>query len=183
LSVISIARDSGGDKKMAGKVNPIPAGYHSVTPYLVVKDGNGALEYYKQAFGATEMNRMAGPDGRIMHAEFKIGDSMLMLSDEVGPNRSPQSLGGTPVSIFLYVEDVDSVFKQAVNAGAKADMPPEDMFWGDRFGKLTDPSGHQWALATHIEDVAPEEMGKRAQAAMAQMSQAAGQASGAGAGS
>jgi PhnB protein len=159
---------------MAGKVNPVPAGYHTVTPYLVVKGGSEAIDYYKQAFGATGVVRMDAPDGRIMHAEFKIGDSMIMLAEEMGPNRSPQSLGGSPVSIFLYVEDVDSVFNQAVNAGAKADMPPQDMFWGDRFGKLTDPFGHQWALATHIEDVAPEEMGKRAQAAMTQMAQGAG---------
>ena len=162
---------------MAGKVNPVPAGYHTVTPYLVVKGGSEALDYYKQAFGATGINRMDAPDGKIMHAEFKIGDSMVMLSEEMGPNRSPQSLGGSPVSIFLYVEDVDSVFNQAVKAGAKPDMPPQDMFWGDRFCKLTDPFGHLWALATHVEDVAPEEMGKRAQAAMAQMSQGAGQAS------
>ncbi|HEX3685324.1 MAG TPA: VOC family protein [Bryobacteraceae bacterium] len=162
---------------MAGKVNSIPAGYHTVTPYLVVKGASDALDYYKQAFGATGINRMDAPDGRIMHAEFKIGDSIIMLSEEMGPNRSPQSLGGSPVSIFLYVEDVDSVFNQAVKAGAKPDMPPQDMFWGDRFGKLTDPFGHLWALATHVEDVAPEEMGKRAQAAIAQMSQSAGQAS------
>ncbi|HTU46426.1 MAG TPA: VOC family protein [Bryobacteraceae bacterium] len=162
---------------MAGKVNPVAAGYHTVTPYLVVKGGNQALEYYKKAFNATDAKVMSDPGGRIMHAEFKIGDSMVMLSEEMGPNRSPQSLGGSPVSIFLYVEDVDSVFKQAVDAGAKPDMPPQDMFWGDRFGKLTDPFGHLWALATHIEDVAPEEMGKRAQDAMAQMAQGAGQTS------
>lgn len=165
---------------MAGKVNAIPPGYRSVTPYLVVNDGKGALEYYKQAFGATDVVAMNGPGDKIGHAEFKIGDSMIMLADEMGPNRSPKSLGGSPVSIFLYVEDVDSVFNQAVSAGAKANMPPQDMFWGDRFGKLTDPFGHEWALATHIEDVAPEEMKERAEKAMAQMSQGAGQASGAG---
>ena len=162
---------------MASKVNPVPPGYHTATPYLVVKNGAKALDYYQEAFGATGVTRMDAPDGRIMHAEFKIGDSMIMLSEEMGPNRSPESLGGSPVSIFLYVEDVDSVFNQAVKAGAKADMPPQDMFWGDRFGKLTDPFGHLWALATHIEDVAPEEMGKRAQEAMAKMAQGAGQAS------
>jgi PhnB protein len=145
---------------MAGKVNPIPSGYHSVTPYLVVNDASRAIEYYKQAFKAKETVRMAGPGGKIGHAELKIGDSMLMLSDEMGGNRSPQSLGGSPVSIFLYVENVDSVFNEAVKAGAKGDAPPQDMFWGDRFGKLTDPFGHQWALATHVEDVAPEEMKK-----------------------
>ena len=159
---------------MPTKANPIPKGYHTVTPYLVVKNAKAALDYYKKAFGATATVSIDDPSGRVMHAEFKIGDSMVMLSDEVGPNKSPQTLGGSPVSIFLYVEDVDSVFDQAVNAGAKADMPPQDMFWGDRFGKLTDPFGHYWALATHIEDVAPEEMGKRAQEAMAKMAQGQG---------
>jgi PhnB protein len=161
---------------MAGKVNAIPPGYHSITPYLVLNEASRAIEFYKQAFGAKEVNRMAGPGGKIGHAELKIGDSMVMLSDEMpgSGNRSPQSLGGSPVSMFMYVENVDSVFNQAVKAGAKADMPPQDMFWGDRFGKLTDPFGHSWALATHIEDVAPQEMEKRAQAAMAQMAQGAG---------
>jgi PhnB protein len=160
---------------MAGKVNAIPSGYHSLTPYLVVNDASRAIDFYKQAFGAKETVRMAGPGGKIGHAELKIGDSMLMLSDEMpgSGNRSPQSLGGSPVSVFMYVENVDSVFDQAVKAGAKADKPPEDMFWGDRFGHLTDPFGHLWAIATHIEDVAPEEMRKRAQAAMAQMAQGA----------
>jgi PhnB protein len=160
---------------MAGKVNPIPQGYHSVTPYLVVSDGSRAIEYYKRAFGASAVVQMPGPGGKIGHAELKIGDSMIMLSDEMPGNRSPQSLGGSPVSIFLYVENVDSVFNEAVKAGAKADMPPQDMFWGDRFGKLTDPFGHSWALATHIEDVAPEEMKKRSQAYMEQMSKGAAQ--------
>jgi PhnB protein len=162
---------------MAGKVNAIPSGYHTLTPYLVVNDASRAIEFYKQVFGAKETVRMAGPGGKIGHAELKIGDSMLMLSDEMpgSGNRSPQSLGGSPVSVFMYVENVDSVFDQAVKAGAKADKPPEDMFWGDRFGHLTDPFGHLWAIATHIEDVAPEEMRKRAQAAMAQMAQGAGQ--------
>jgi PhnB protein len=146
-----------------------------VTPYLVVNDASRAIEYYKQAFKAKETVRMAGPGGKIGHAELKIGDSMLMLSDEMGGNRSPQSLGGSPVSIFLYVENVDSVFNEAVKAGAKGDAPPQDMFWGDRFGKLTDPFGHQWALATHVEDVAPEEMKKRSEAFMAQMAQGAAQ--------
>ena len=160
---------------MAGKVNAIPSGYHSLTPYLVVNDASRAIDFYTQAFGAKETVRMGGPGGKIGHAELKIGDSMLMLSDEIpgSGTRSPQSLGGSPVSVFMYVENVDSVFDQAVKAGAKADKPPEDMFWGDRFGHLTDPFGHLWAIATHIEDVAPEEMRKRAQAAMAQMAQGA----------
>jgi PhnB protein len=157
------------------KVQPIPAGYHTVTPYLVVSDAARAIEFYKQAFGANELFRMGGPEGRIGHAELKIGDSVIMLSDEMMGNRSPQSFGGSPVSIFMYTENIDSTFNQAVSAGAKSDMPPADMFWGDRFGKLTDPFGHQWALATHIEDVAPEEMEKRARAAAAQMSQSAAQ--------
>ena len=162
---------------MAGKVNAIPPGYHSITPYLVVNEASRAIEFYKQAFGAKETVRMGGPGGKVGHAELKIGDSMLMLSDEMpgSGTRSPQSLGGSPVSIFMYVENVDSVFNQAVKAGAKADMPPQDMFWGDRFGALTDPFGHLWGLATHIEDVAPEEMKKRAEAFAAQMSQSAAQ--------
>lgn len=158
---------------MAAQVKKIPAGYHSVTPYLVVSDAAGAIDFYKRAFGASELARMGAPGGKIGHAELKIGDSMIMLSDEMMGNRSPQTLGGSPVSIFLYVEDVDSVFNKAIEAGAKQDTPPTDMFWGDRFGRLTDPFGHAWALATHIEDVAPDEMKKRTQAAMAQMTQAA----------
>lgn len=162
---------------MAGQVKPIPAGYHSITPYLVVSDGNRALEFYKQAFGATEIHRMAGPGGKIGHAEFKIGDSIIMLSDEMpgGQTQSPQSLGGSPVGLFLYVENVDSAFNQAVKAGAKGDMPPQDMFWGDRYGKVTDPFGHQWSLATHVEDVAPQEMERRAKEWMSKMAQTAGQ--------
>lgn len=160
---------------MAAQVKRIPDGYHSATPYLVVRDAARAIDFYKQAFGASELVRMGAPEGKIGHAELKIGDSMIMLSDEMMGNRSPQTLGGSPVSIFLYVEDVDSVFNQAVNAGAKSDASPTDMFWGDRFGKLTDPFGHVWSIATHIEDVAPEEMRKRAKAAMAQMAQAAAQ--------
>lgn len=151
---------------MAGKVQAIPQGYHSLTPYLVVRDGVRAIDFYKQSFGATELSRMAGPDGKIAHAELKIGDSIFMLSDEMMGNRSPQSLGGSAVSIFLYVDDVDSVFNRAVSAGAKSDMLPADMFWGDRYGKLTDPFGHLWGIATHIEDVAPAEMEKRAREAM-----------------
>ena len=162
---------------MAGKVNPIPKGYHSVTPYLVLDDASRAIEFYKKAFGAQEIMRMQGPPGKIAHAEIKIGDSPVMISDEMpgASDRSPKSLGGSGVGIFLYVDDVDSVFKQAVSAGAKSEMAPEDMFWGDRFGKLVDPFGHHWALATHIEDVAPEDMEKRGKEAMAKMAQAAGQ--------
>jgi PhnB protein len=155
---------------MAGQVKPVPPGYHTVTPYLTLSDAASAIDFYKQAFGATEVVRMNGPDGKIGHAEIKIGDSMLMLADECPGSaaRSPQSLGGSTAGIFLYVDNVDAVFDTAVKAGAKVDLPLTDMFWGDRYGKLSDPFGHQWALATHIEDVAPEEMEKRMRAAMPQ---------------
>ena len=154
---------------MPAKVQPIPQGYHSVTPYITVKDAARAIDFYKRAFGAKEIMRMDGPDGKIPHAELKIGDSMVMLADEMPGNnaKSPQSLGGTTIGIFVYTEDVDHMFKQAVSAGAKVDMPLDDMFWGDRYGKLTDPFGHTWSLATHKEDVAPEEMKRRAKEAMA----------------
>jgi len=157
---------------MANKVAPIPPGHHTATPYLTLDDSARAIDFYKKAFGAQEIMRMQGPDGKIGHAEIKIGDSVVMLSDEMGGgNRAPKSLGGTTAGIFLYVEDVDSVYKRAVDAGAKADMPPADMFWGDRFGRLTDPFGHTWAMATHTEDVAPEEMRTRMQKEMAKRGQ------------
>jgi len=152
-------------------VQPIPAGYHTVTPYLVVNDAARAIEFYKRAFDATERVRMDGPQGKIGHAELQIGDSMLMLGDEMPGSqiRSPQSLGGSPVGIFLYVKDVDASFQKAVEAGAQVVMPLDDMFWGDRYGKLKDPFGHEWSMATHKEDVAPAEMKKRMQEAMAKM--------------
>ena len=158
---------------MPGQVQPIPKGYHSVTPYLTVNNGAAAIEFYKKAFGAQEVVRMDGPPGKIGHAELRIGDSVVMLADEFpgAGSRSPQSLGGTCAGIFLYVQDVDKAFQQAVDAGAKVEMPLADMFWGDRYGKLSDPFGHSWSLATHKEDVAPEEMKKRAQKAMAEMAQ------------
>jgi len=152
---------------MAGKVKPVPEGYHTVTPYLIVKGAAGAIEFYKKAFGATELLRMPDPSGKIGHAEIKIGDSPIMLADEF-PERgvlSPQTIGGSPVSILLYVENVDVLFKQAVAAGAKVTRPLQDQFYGDRMGGLTDPFGHQWHVATHVEDVAPEELKKRAAAA------------------
>jgi PhnB protein len=148
---------------MAAK--PIPDGYHSVTPYLVVKNAANALEFYKKAFGATELMRMPGPNGKIMHAEIKIGDSIVMLADETPEmgHKSPQSLGGTPVSILLYVKDVDTQFKQALAAGATSQRPVEDQFYGDRMGTLVDPFGHIWSVGTHKEDVTPQEMEKRHQ--------------------
>ncbi len=153
---------------MAKHVSPIPRGYHTATPYLSVRNAAQALEFYKRAFGAEEVMRMNGPQGTVSHAEIKIGDSIVMIAEESASNglRSPQSLGGSTVSIFLYLNDVDATFKQAVSAGAKSQQPLADMFWGDRYGRLTDPFGHSWSLATHIEDVAPEEMQRRAQEAM-----------------
>lgn len=158
---------------MPAKAQPIPQGYHSVTPYLTVKDAARAIDFYQRAFGAKEVMRMNGPEGKITHAELKIGDSVIMLADEMPGNnaKSPQSLGGTTVGIFLYTEDVDHSFKQAVSAGARVEMALDDMFWGDRYGKVSDPFGHSWSLATHKEDVAPEEMRKRAKEAMAKMGQ------------
>ncbi len=152
---------------MANAVKPIPDGYHTVTPYLIIKGAAQAIDFYKKAFGATELFRMAQPDGKIGHAEIKIGDSPIMLSDEV-PEMGylgPQTLGGTPVSILIYVEDVDSVFSQSIAAGAQEQRPVEDKFYGDRGGSLVDPFGHVWHIATHTEDVSPEEMEKRAAAA------------------
>ena len=154
-------------------VQAVPSGYAGVTPYLIIRGAARALEFYKKAFGATELMRFPGPGGTIGHAEIKIGDSPIMLADEMpgAGNRAPKTLGGTTVGVFLYVNDVDSSYKQAVDAGAKADKPPADMFWGDRFGQLTDPFGHSWSMATHKEDVAPAEMRKRMQQQMAQMGQ------------
>ena len=155
------------EKVMANKVKAVPEGYHTATPYLIVSSGANAIEFYKKAFGATESLRMAQPDGRIGHAEIKIGDSVIMLADE-NPQmgiRSPQTLGGSPVSILLYVEDVDIVFNQAVEAGAKAQRPVQDQFYGDRTGGILDPFGHAWYIATHKEDLSPDELQKRAAAA------------------
>jgi PhnB protein len=149
-------------------VSPIPAGYHTITPYLVINNAGKAIEFYKKAFGAKEINRMAKPDGTIMHGEIQIGDSRLMFADHsaIPGAHSPETLNGTPVSIFLYVEDVDTIFKQALAAGATEAMPVQDMFWGDRYGRLVDPFGHHWHVATHTEDISAEEMGKRAAASM-----------------
>jgi len=145
--------------------NPIPEGYNSVTPYLVVDDAAKAIEFYKKAFGAEEKFRMPMGD-RIGHAEIKIGDSFVMLADEFPDmdHLGPKSRGGTTVSLLLYVNDVDSAFKTAVDAGAKQLRPLENQFWGDRMGSLTDPFGHQWSLAMHVEDVSEEEMESRMKA-------------------
>lgn len=156
---------------MAGAVKPIPEGFHSVTPYLCIRGAAAALDFYRTVFGAKEIMRMEAPDGKIGHAEIEIGDSKIMLSDEfpgMGQN-SPQALGGSPVTIHLYVEDVDAVAAKAVAAGGKKVGEVEDRFWGDRSGTVEDPAGHLWHLATHKEDVSPDELSRRAQACMAQM--------------
>ena len=142
---------------------PIPEGYHSVTPYLIIKGATEAIDFYKKAFGATELFRMPAPGGKIGHAEIKIGDSPIMLADE-SPEmgyKSPKSLGGSPISIMIYVVDVDTVFKRAIAAGGKEQRPVKDQFYGDRSGTLEDPFGHVWHVATHKEDVSPEEMERR----------------------
>lgn len=152
---------------------PVPEGYHTVTPYLAVDDAARAIEYYVKAFGAKEVVRMDAPGGKIGHAELEVGDSRIMLSDPFpqASTRPPKELGGTSASVFMYVEDVDAVVKRAVDAGATVAMEVADQFWGDRFGTITDPFGQVWSIATHVEDVAPEEMAERAKAAMAGMSQ------------
>jgi PhnB protein len=146
---------------------PIPDGYRTATPYLIVNGAAEAIEFYKRAFGASELFRMAAPSGKVGHAEIKIGDSVIMLADEFPEmgHRGPRSLGGSSVSILLYVEDVDELFERAVNAGAKAQRPVANQFYGDRSGTVEDPFGHVWTIATHVEDVPPEEMKRRAQAA------------------
>jgi PhnB protein len=148
---------------------PIPEGYHTVSPYLAVDDAARAIEYYATAFGAKELVRMDAPGGKIGHAELEIGDSRIMLSDPFpqASTRPPKELGGTSASVFMYVEDVDAVVKQAVDAGATVTMEVADQFWGDRFGTITDPFGHVWAIATHFKDPTPEEIAEGAKAAMA----------------
>jgi len=154
----------------------VPEGYHAATPYLIVKGAAEAIEFYKRAFGATELLRMADPQGRVGHAEIKIGDSVIMLADAhpAMGYRGPRSLGGSSVSILLYLEDVDTVFERAVKTGARALRAVANQFYGDRSGTLEDPFGHVWTVATHVEDVPPEEMQRRAGAAM----RSAGSASG-----
>jgi len=156
---------------------PIPEGYHSVTPYLIIKGATEAIDFYKKAFGATELFRMPAPEGKIGHAEIKIGDSPIMLADE-SPEmgyKSPQSLGGSPISIMIYVADVDTVFKQAIAAGGKEQRPVKDQFYGDRSGTLEDPFGHAWSIATHKQDLTSDQIAANAKVAFAKM-EAAGQA-------
>jgi uncharacterized glyoxalase superfamily protein PhnB len=155
-------------KQTKSDVNPIPEGMRTVTPHLICAGAAEALDFYVRAFGAEELSRMPGPDGQIMHASLRIGDSVIMLNDE-NPEwgaLGPKALKGSPVTIHLYVDDADAFFERAVAAGAKVTMPLDDMFWGDRYGKLEDPFGHQWSVGTHIREVTAEEMQK----AMAEMS-------------
>ena len=150
---------------------PIPEGYSTLTPYLAVEDAATAIDFYTRAFGAKERVRMAGPGGSVMHAEIEIGDSVLMLADPFPQSSTtpPKELGGTTVSLMFYVEDTDAIYQQAIAAGATSLMEPVDMFWGDRFSSVQDPFGHSWTIATHVEDVSPEEMQKRSEEWMSQM--------------
>ena len=153
---------------------PIPEGFHSVTPSITVRDGGQAIEFYKRAFGAQELVRFPGPDGKsLMHGELKIGDSIVMLNEEMPDKnvRAPVSTGAPTGALYVYVPDVDNAFKRAVDAGAKVLMPVTDMFWGDRLAQVEDPSGHRWSLATHKEDVSPEEMDRRGREFFAKMGQ------------
>jgi uncharacterized glyoxalase superfamily protein PhnB len=157
-------RRTAAAKPAKKRVSPVPRGYHSVTPAIMVKGAAAAIEFYKRAFGAREQMRMAGPDGKVMHAELKFGDSVVFLGDEM-PDQgklSPQSLGNATGSLHLYVPNVDAAVKRAVDAGARVSMPIADMFWGDRYGKVTDPFGHEWGLATRKEDLTAAQMKKRA---------------------
>ena len=148
------------------KVSAIPKGYHTATPYLIVRGAAKALAFYQRAFGARNVAVMTGPGGSVMHAEFRIGDSMLMISDEniEWGSKSPETLGGSATHVMLYVKKVDEFIAKAVAAGATVEMPATDMFWGDRYAKIRDPFGHAWSVATHIEDVRPKELQKRADA-------------------
>ena len=159
---------------MKRSTQPVPPGFHTVTPSLTVRNGAQAIEFYKKALGAEQRMCMTAPDGKITHAELKIGDSIIFLNDE-NPQmgcKSPQTLGGTSGTFYLYVEDVDTAFQRAVDAGGKATMPVTDMFWGDRFGSFTDPYGHTWGLSTHTQDMTEQEMEQGAKAFYAQMAQA-----------
>jgi len=156
-------------------VKPIPEGYHTLTPFLTVRNAERAIEFYKQAFGAQERGVAKGPDGKVMHAEVKIGDSVIMLSDEFPEfgSLSPQSVGGSPMGLHIYIENVDAAFDRAVKAGAQVEMPVSDQFWGDRYGKLKDPFGHKWSIATHVKDMSADEMKRSMDDAMSKMQKTA----------
>jgi PhnB protein len=161
---------------MPNPVRAIPEGYHSISPSLTCKNAASAIEFYKSVFGATEMMRMPGPQGLIMHAEIRIGDSVVFVNDEIpGLSVAPSGATLNPVYLFLYTEDVDAVFNRAVAVNCKVTMPVTNQFWGDRYGKFNDPFGHTWGVATHVEDVAPEDMERRQAEWAASMAKAAGQ--------
>ncbi len=154
---------------MASSVKPVPEGYHTITPHLVVKNASEAIAFYEKALGAVEIRRMPCPDGRLMHAEVQIGDSRLFLCDDFPEYGScavaPQGQEPSPMTIHMFVEDVDARFQQAVDAGAVVEMPPQNMFWGDRYGRFVDPFGHHWSIASHLEDLTPEQVAERASGA------------------
>jgi len=157
---------------MAEKVHPVPAGFHTLTPHLTVKGATEAIEFYKKAFGALILGVSKTPEGKVMHALLRIGDSNFMLNDEFpewGGAQGPLSAGGTGVTLHIYIDDVDTWFKRAMAAGAKVKMPLMDAFWGSRYGQVTDPFGHQWSMATHTRDMTPQEMEEAAKEAMAEM--------------
>ena len=156
---------------MSKAVKAIPDGYHTLTPNMIVRDAAAAIAFYKKAFGAVENVRMPGPGGSIMHAELKLGDSVFMLSDEIPGTgtKSPTEYGSSPISFYVYVDNVDAAWKRALEAGAKPQMPLADMFWGDRVGALEDPFGHRWSLAQHLKDLTPDEIEKGQKAFLAQM--------------
>jgi len=159
---------------MTPSKNPIPKGFHTVTPALTVRNASEAIEFYKKALGAQELMRMTNPEGHIGHAEIKIGDSIIFIGEEIPQMgvKSPQTLGGTSGSLYLYVEDVDKSFRQAIQAGGKEKMPVTEMFWGDRYGQFIDPYGHTWGISTRVKDLSEQEMAEGAKAFFAQMEQA-----------
>jgi PhnB protein len=159
---------------MAGAVKPVPDGYHTITPQLTLDNAAEAIEWYKRAFGAEELGRSAGPDGRIMHAEIRIGDSRIMVNDVMAGTKGPHAYGGSPASLYLYVENSDELFNRAVSAGARVEMPLADQFWGDRAGAVADSAGYTWWIATRKEDVGSAEMRQRMQDALKQMAQSQG---------
>lgn len=156
---------------MAKAAKPIPEGFHTVTAHLILEDAASTIEWYKKALGAEELSRAPGPDGKIMHAEIRIGDTILMVNDALMGGKSPKALGGSPASLWVYVADCDALFNRATAAGAQVAMPLTDQFWGDRSGTLTDPSGYQWTIATHKEDLTPAEINQRQEEFFKQMTQ------------
>jgi len=157
---------------MAQATKPVPEGFHTVTAQLIMDDAASTLDWYKKALGAEERMRAPGPDGKIMHAEIKIGDTILMINDPMGGGKGPKALGGSPASLWIYVPDCDALFNRAAAAGAKVVMPVADQFWGDRSGTLVDPAGYQWTIATHKEDLTPVEINQRQEEFFKQMTQA-----------